>query len=395
MSHPVVTLRGLRAAWGRTREFVLRVVIPAAFAIAFFEATRETAGQFGSGFDYRGTLWEPARLILQGHSPYPDSTAGLLDVGNPAVYPPLFMLLSVPFALLPWGLAILLWMAALELAVVVALRLLGVTDWRCYALALLSPPVVHGVILGNLTLLLIVPVALAWRYRDRPLAVGAAVGFAIAAKLFLWPLVVWLVLTRRLRAATVALASCAALIFAPWAVIGFDGLRSYPDLLRELERAYSGHSFSLATGLSGLGFGGTATTAACAALAVALLGLAAFVARRRDGDRLSFTVAIAAAVVSSPIVWPSYVALLIVPLAVVRPRFSLVWVAIYGTLIVPLLPRAEVTSPIPCCPPPGVPDGVWAFNHGPPDSARAFGLVVAALALMVLIVRRASEVREA
>ena len=61
--------------------------------------------------------------------------------------------------------------------------------------------VVHGLFYGNLTVLLVLPLALAWRYRDRARVVGLAVGVAVAAKLFVWPLVVWLLLTRRFRAA--------------------------------------------------------------------------------------------------------------------------------------------------------------------------------------------------
>ena len=64
-----------------------------------------------------------------------------------------------------------------------------------------SPVVVHGLYFGNLTILLVLLVALAWRYRDEARLAGLALGVAVAAKLFVWPLVVWLLLTRRFRAA--------------------------------------------------------------------------------------------------------------------------------------------------------------------------------------------------
>ena len=50
-------------------------------------------------------------------------------------------------------------------------------------------------------MLLMLPVAVAWRYRDRARIAGIALGVAVAAKLFVWPLVVWLLLTRRFAAA--------------------------------------------------------------------------------------------------------------------------------------------------------------------------------------------------
>ena len=58
------------------------------------------------------------------------------------------------------------------------------------------------------------PLALAWRYRERARVAGLAVGVAVAAKLFVAPLVVWLLLTRRFRAAAWAVgrppSSCSA-----------------------------------------------------------------------------------------------------------------------------------------------------------------------------------------
>ena len=66
---------------------------------------------------------------------------------------------------------------------------------------------------------------------------SASVGVTLAVKFFLWPLLVWFVATRRVANAVVAAAVGAGLLLASWAVIGFDGLRGYPDLLRRLEEA--------------------------------------------------------------------------------------------------------------------------------------------------------------
>ena len=108
----------------------------------------------------------------------------------------------MPLALLPVGVASWLWFCVLVACVFAPMWILGVRDWRCLVLAadvtgrraraLLRKP--HDV-------LLLLPLALAWRYRDRRWIAGIAVGAAVAAKLFVWPLVVWLLLTRRFRAA--------------------------------------------------------------------------------------------------------------------------------------------------------------------------------------------------
>ena len=56
----------------------------------------------------------------------------------------------------------------------------------------------------------------------------------------------------------------------------------------------------------------------------ALLVACAHLARRGD-DARSFTCAVAATLALSPIVWLHYLVALIVPLAIMRPRFSLIW----------------------------------------------------------------------
>ena len=48
----------------------------------------------------------------------------------------------------------------LSAAVLGAMWILGVRDWRCLVLAVTSPVVVHGLWYGNLTVLLVLPLAL-------------------------------------------------------------------------------------------------------------------------------------------------------------------------------------------------------------------------------------------
>ena len=114
----------------------------------------------------------------------------------------------------------------------------GVRDWRCYGVLLLWPPVISAIQTGSVTL------AIAARRGarlavPRPRARGRAPQSVSPspAKLFLWPLVVWLVATRRVRHAVAATGIGVVLLLASWAVIGFAGLVDYPSLLRRLEDA--------------------------------------------------------------------------------------------------------------------------------------------------------------
>jgi alpha-1,2-mannosyltransferase len=137
--------------------------------------------------------------VLHGRSPYVAPTVRLLAQNDHFVYPQPFAYLFAPLALVPERVGALVFLAASVAAVVTALRLLGVRDWRCYGAALLTVPVFGALGVGSIGPLLALLVAAGWRNRDRPTG-GILVALAAAAKLFLWPLLVWLLVTRRFRA---------------------------------------------------------------------------------------------------------------------------------------------------------------------------------------------------
>lgn len=343
------------------------------------------------GFDFRGTLWDPATAIREGRSPYPSLRASEVGVGNPALYPPLAMVLLAPFTVLPWWVGVALWTLVLVAAVASTLYVLEVRDWRCYAVTAVSLPVVTGTVWGNVTVLLLLPIALAWRWRDSWLRAGVVVGLAIAAKLFLWPLVLWFVGTRRYRAAGVAVAAGALGIVVPWAAIGFDGLTTYPDLLRLAEEFYAVHGYSVATMASALGVQTAVATWVAFGVGVTL-GLLAFVLGRAGLDAVAVSLAIVAAILGSPIVWEYYYALLVVPLAILWPRFSPAWLLLLLLYVTHRLPRPKLPARelepggSACCKPDGVPGASWIFNHAPPGLWPALGHALVALAIVLLAV---------
>jgi Na+/melibiose symporter-like transporter len=215
-------------------------------------------------------------------------------------------------------------MAFLAAAVLLTLRVLGVTDWRCYGLVLLWPPFLAAVKTGNITALLGLGAALTWRYRNRASFAGVTVGLSLAAKIFLWPLLVWLGATRRVAALGVAFALGLVVLAASWAVIGFAGLAEYPDLLRRLQDIEAPRSYTVyALGLD-LGAPGWVARAAWAALGLTLLAWTALSARRGD-ERKAFMLAIGAALACSPIVWLNYFVLLVLVVAIAEPRLGPAW----------------------------------------------------------------------
>lgn len=288
---------------------------------------------------FRSSLgdWEIFRnashSALHGHSPYSIPDPYALAHNDKFVYPPATALLIAPLAVLPDEAGRLLVLLLTLACVPVALRLLGVRDWRCYGLALVTAPVMDTVSLGALSSLLLLGVAALWRYRDRRHVAAAVTAITAVSKLFVWPLFVWLFATRRLRTGLEAAALGLALLIGGWAAIGFAGLRGYPHLLHVLSRVEAGQSFSL-VGL--LRLEGDAATALTAGLAVAVVAAVSLTARGKDGDRRSLAVAVAGALVATPVLWLHYLVLLFVPLALARPRLSAVWFLPLAFWVTPL-----------------------------------------------------------
>jgi hypothetical protein len=236
----------------------------------------------------------------------------------------------VPFGLLPWPVAVGAFSLFVVGALFVTFRLLAVRDWRCYGAALAAMPCVSSVTIGTLSTFLPLCAAIAWRYRDRRWPVAVSIALAVVTKLFLWPLVIWLIATRRLRTAATTVGVGVAAVVVSWGMLGFDGMLDYPRGLGriaglEQERSYSPFALMRALGLS-------EEAAHIGVLALTAAGVFAIfaVARGRDGDRRAFVVAIAVGLAASPIVWVHYLVLTYVLVALYKKRLGLAW-------LVPLL----------------------------------------------------------
>ena len=278
--------------------------------------------------DFRTGVWQPAFDIVHGRGPYPDASTWRSQDGMPSIYPPLIAVVAVPLGLLSFGVASVLWAALLIALLVLIPWLLGVRDWRLFAAVFLLLPVIGALQLGQVEILLTLAVALLWRWRDRWLYAAAALGAGLAIKPLLFPLLAWLLFTRRFRAAFAASAVAAGLTLGSWAAIGFSGLRSYPDLLQAWDRAYRECGVSLSALALKLGAADMVATSLRLAVAGALLVVAWRLAQRPDADRRSFAAAMGALVVAAPVVWSHYLMYFIVPLALAAPRLEKRWLCL-------------------------------------------------------------------
>lgn len=312
-------------------------------------------------WDVRFAYLPAAEAVLDGESPYPALDDPILEDQKGYVYPPQLLLALLPLTPLPIDVVAVLVALGMLGLVGATLYLLGVREVACYAAAVLWMPTASGVLLSNVSIPFAFALAVAWRYRDAVWPSGLALGLSVSSKLVLWPMFVWMLVTRRLRATVAGLLIGIVVTFGSWAMIGFDGLAGYPDLLRRLSEIQSERSYSIVGMAATLGLPQGVGRALTLVVGAALLALCALYARRADDVR-SFTCAVAATLALSPIVWLHYLVVLLVPLAIARPRFSPLW----------LLPILLWTSPRP-----GYAEGFQTFLPA----------IVAAILVVILLLR--------
>jgi alpha-1,2-mannosyltransferase len=278
-------------------------------------------GNFALDFHY--AYLRAAHDVLHGASPYGSLSAKAL-AHEPFIYPPLSAYLFVPFTVLPPVVAELIMVVLVAAAVPATLWVLRVRDWRCYAVAFLWWPTIIAIQTANVTLPLLLGLALLWRYRDRRWAAAIVCGVVIALKLVFWPVLIWLVATRRYRTAALAAGTSALLIVLPWAGIGFAGFRGYPHLMAKVSEREGPGGYAIAALVHDVLPSWTAATAVETLLGAAVLAVVVL-AGRRGRDKDAFALAIVAILVLSPLLEMHYVSLLLVIVALYRRQLSIAW----------------------------------------------------------------------
>jgi hypothetical protein len=314
----------LRRLFIQGGAFLLIVLPPVPYLLMFGAHTS------GLGFDMH-VFWEAARAVGHGHSPYhPEAVAHMRVVESRnmaavpadgwAVYPPALFAVLIPLGWLPWHVAWVLGTLLVGAAPFLALRVMGIRDWRCYMATYAMIPVATSIAFGAISTVLMLGLALIWRGRS---TVASAIA-TLVAKLFLAPLVVTLAaVDGRRRALLVAIGTVACGI-GSWAIIGFSDITRYPQLLSDLSAVEAHTSFSTIGIAYALGLPLALGTVLAFVLGGAATALSFHEGRagRRDA---AFTYGLLAALLFSPIVWVHYLALLPVAIAARYPRFGIVW----------------------------------------------------------------------
>jgi alpha-1,2-mannosyltransferase len=267
------------------------------------------------GYDYY-VYSTAAERFLSGEPLY-DTSITRTGVGNVYQYPPPFVAVAVPFALLGFDLGNAAWIAALLVCFVVgcaiipvrwevrlAIFLAGATGW----------PLIFGVRIGQVVPILFLLFAIGWRWLDRPGVVGAIAAFGALIKLQPVVLLGWLAAVGSWRGVAIGVGTG----IAATAVAALVGLGQWADmltLLRNLADA-TDVSANVSLGASAYALGVPQEVAGIlqSISVVAVLGFVVLCARRSSREA-SYLVAVIASQIISPIVWTHYALILLLPVA--------------------------------------------------------------------------------
>lgn len=305
-----------------------------------------------------------ARAVLAGVYPYapmPEMAArfGLppdVPWSHPTPHTPAAAILSVPLGLLPYPVAVTIWLlfelACLAIVVELLARAWGepvslLMKIAIFLMGLATGPVLHELWFGQFSSILLLLLTLAWLNlrSDRDEIGGALIGLSIALKLTAWPIALFLLLTNRWRAILPAIGVIALLHFVAVLVLGMAPVLDYYYVVgQQIAADYAWHdeNFSLWTLIPRLFSHSTIEGIRAAnhfvalpldaspmmrpllryaflVMATAFLG-AMWLARHCRSFDSSYGILLCASLPINPVVWDHYLMLTAIPIVIVFAR---------------------------------------------------------------------------
>jgi hypothetical protein len=309
----------------RTAKWVLFGAIIAAFLglawllVGFLTLPASAAW----GFDFQAYHAAAGRL-LEGSGLYvPESLSGPFQpiAAGLYLYPPPFAISVLPLAAFPLDAATSIWYAAHVLALAAACALLpvrGAIRLASFAAAALAFAVIRDLALGNVSVLLLLPLAVSWRWLDRPIG-SMAMAFVIALKPTMAVYLGWWALRRRWAALGWCVAPGLVLILFSLPLVGLTGYADYLTMMRNVS-GILGAPNSLDVGSTALGLGVAEPLAALAYVCIAVVAVLAMLLSLRRDPEVGFMVTLSASLLISPLLWEHYLAVLVLPAALLAER---------------------------------------------------------------------------
>ena len=283
------------------------------------------------------------RRVLDGRPLY-DPTVDAFGPFGAFFYPPPFVLLALPLALLPQAATGWVFAAVLLAAFILGVAILPIplrNRWVGLLLGGLSWPLVYAIKLGQVGPILFLLFAIGWRWMERPWRFGAAAAIGTAIKL--QPILVlgWALLTRRWRALAAGLAVLAILAVAATVVVGPQAWIDQATLLGKVSKPIATpHTFTPGR----LAFEAGASEALAWAVQIAnwvAVGIVVLVAIRFASPVASYLAVVVASQLASPVLWDHYALILLLPVAWLLSRGR--WWAV----LIPLATSVPLEAVIP------------------------------------------------
>jgi alpha-1,2-mannosyltransferase len=243
------------------------------------------------------------------------TTAGLY------LYPPPFAVGVLPLASVPLDAATVVWYVLHVLALGAACALLPVRPvirLASFAVAAAAFAVVRDLVLGNVSVLLLLPLAATWRWLDRPIG-SIAMACVIAVKPTTAVFLAWWALRRHWRALGWCLGAGIALLVATIPLVGIEAYGDYLTMLRNVS-GVTGARGNLDLGSTALRLGADGAAPGLAYLAGAAVGVLAILLGLRRDREVGFMVTLGASLLLSPLLWDHYLAMLVLPAAFLAQR---------------------------------------------------------------------------
>ena len=275
------------------------------------------------GYDFESYMLAATRLIDEGTLYHEATLDGPYRPGPYGLYyysPVLGVALS-PLVDLSIADSSALWFVIRVAALVAACALLPVKPIvRVFAfvVATLSLATIEDLVLGNVSVLLLLPMAMAWRWLDRPLG-SIAQAVAMSVRPMLGILLIWQLLRRQWKAVAWTFGAGLVLILLTLPFVGVGGYVDYLTVLRNLS-GVSGVEFNYDLSTTALSLGASDTVATVALVAGYAVAIAAMLLSLRRDREIGFMVTLMASLLLSPLLWDHYLVALILPAAFLAQR---------------------------------------------------------------------------
>jgi hypothetical protein len=278
---------------------------------------------FGWGYDYTSYVNAAERLNETG-SLYPswalEAAYRTGSIENYYYTPPPGIAVGL-FDTLFGGLAVSAWFLLHVAALATACALVPAAVWvrlATFGVVALSYGAMRDMVLGNVSVLLLLPLVIAWRWLDQPAgAVAQAVAMAVRPPLGV--LLIWQLLRRQWRAVAWTLVAGLVLIAASLPFVGIGGYFDYLTVLGNLS-GLTGEEHNLDLSSWATSLGADQPAAQLALYASYALGIAAIGLSLRRDREIGFIVTATASLLLMPLLWDHYLAMLMLPAALLAAR---------------------------------------------------------------------------